>query len=95
MKQATTENLKRDYPQKQVKALNEIVQILKKQRETSISKRRETIGSGLIALGNLSLSGLYFGQAFGGFSFDFQLASLGIVYFIVLYIAAYKLLEEK
>lgn len=64
-------------------------------KERRVSKRRETLGQGLIGLGNLSLGGLYFGQAFGGFSFDTQLALLGVVYCAILYIFAYKLLEEK
>ncbi len=81
-----------NYSKKQVNVLKNIPCSLEK--NTKISKRKEILGSGLVSLGNLFTAGLFFGQAFGGLSFDILRATIGLSSTFIFYLAAYKLMEE-
>jgi len=64
---------------------------LQKQREWELNKE---ISNGLIQLGNISLAGLMFGQAFGGFKFQLIFALTGIFIFALLYSSGIILMKR-
>ena len=64
-----------------------------REQGSTLSKRRQEVGSGLISLGNLSFAALVFGQAFGGFGFEWRLALIGVVFVSVFYFIAATVLQ--
>lgn len=76
-----------------VNAVQEVAQSIRTASQPK--RRRDHIGKSLLSLGNLAISALVFGEAFGGFDFDVQTAVIGVLTFVALYIVGLSLMERR
>lgn len=76
-----------------VRAVQETAQAIRAASQPK--RRRDHIGKSLLSLGNLAISALVFGEAFGGFDFDSQTALIGVFTFVALYIVGLSLMERR
>ncbi len=60
---------------------------------SKVSDTRKVFAEGFISLGNIAAGALLFGQAFGGFDFDMQLAGLGLFLAAALYATAFSVMK--